>query len=154
MKEAEFERTLSKKTAELVRQYGLKFNPQTPVPADDDMADRLYQAGVDLFVELGVFNQSTERRILFSRSEVDELVGKARNKLLLGVGKDAVIMQHRDVEGTTPAVMLSGPTGTPCTEKYHPLILLSCAQEPLVEYARCWVSLHLYGKSNYPWNPT
>ena len=133
MKEPDFERALSKRTAELVKQYGLKFNPQKPVSSDDDMADRLYKAGVDLFVDLGAYNQSTERRILFSRSEVEELVGKARNKLVLGVGKDAVIMQHRDLEGYTPAVMLSGPTGTPCTEKYHPLILLSCAQEPLVD---------------------
>src|SRR4030066_2087401 len=133
MKEPDFERALSKRTAELVKQYGLKFNPQTPVPSDDDMADRLYKAGVDLFVDLGAFNQDTERRILFSRSEVEELVGKARNNLVLGAGKDAVVMRHREVEGNTPAAVLSGPTGTPWSEKYNPLILLSCAQEPLVD---------------------
>ena len=133
IKEPDYERALSKQTAELVKQYGLKFNPQIPVPSDDAMADLLYQAGVDLFVELGVYNQSTERRILFSRGEVEELVANARSNLVLGVGKDAVIMRHRDVEGNTPAVVLSGPTGTPCSEKYHPLILLSCAQEPLVD---------------------
>jgi len=133
IKEPNYERALSKQTAELVKQYGLKFNPQIPVPSDDAMADRLYQAGVDLFVELGVYNQSTERCILFSRGEVEELVANARSNLVLGVGKDAVNMRHRDVEGNTPAVVLSGPTGTPCSEKYHPLILLSCAQEPLVD---------------------
>ena len=133
MKEADFERALSKRTGELVTHYGLKFNPQTPVPSDDAMADRLYQAGVDLFVDMGVFNQSTERRILFSRSEAEELVGKTRSTLVLGVGKDAVTMRHREIESNTPATVLSGPTGTPCTEKYHPLILLSCAQEPLVD---------------------
>jgi methylamine--corrinoid protein Co-methyltransferase len=133
LKEAEFERALSKRTAELVKQYGLKFNPQTPVPSDDDMADRLYQAGADLFVDMGVLNQDTERRIQFSRSEVDELVAKARHSVMLGMGKDAVTMRRREVEGNTPAVVLSGPTGTPCSEKYHPLILLSCAQEPLVD---------------------
>ncbi|MFZ2097633.1 MAG: monomethylamine:corrinoid methyltransferase [Anaerolineales bacterium] len=133
LKEPEFERALSKRTAELVKEYGLKFNPQIPVPSDDDMADRLYQAGLDLFVDLGAYNQTTERRILFNRGEVEELVGKARNKLILGAGKDAVVMRHREVESSIPAVVLSGPTGTPCSEKYHPLILLSCAQEPLVD---------------------
>ena len=133
MKEPDFERALSKRTAELVKQYGLKFNPQTPVPADDDMADRLYQAGLDLFVDLGAYNQSTERRIQFSRDEVEELIGMAPSSVVLGAGKDAVVMRHREVESLTPAVMLSGPTGTPCSEKYHPLILLSCAQEPLVD---------------------
>ena len=133
MKETDFEKILSKPTAELVKKHGLKFNPQTPVPWDDDMADRLYQAGLELFLEMGVYNQTTERCIQFTRREVEELVGRARNRLVLGTGKDAVVMQRRELEGTTPAVVLSGPTGTPCSEKYHPLILLSCAQEPLVD---------------------
>ena len=132
MKEVDFERALSKRTAELVKQYGLKFSPKTPVPSDDGMADRLYQAGMDLFLDLGAYNQTTERRILFSRSETEEMVARARNKLVLGTGKDAVVMNHRPVEGMTPATILSGPTGLPTSEKYHPLILLSCAQEPLV----------------------
>ena len=132
-KEADFERALSKRAGELVKQYGIKFNPQTPVPGDNDMADRLYQAGLELFLDLGVYNQTTKRRILFSRDEVLDLMGKVRSSLVLGTGKDMRIMRHRDVEGTTPAVVLSGPTGTPCSEKYHPLILFSCAQEPLVD---------------------
>ena len=132
-KEADFERALSKRAGELVKQYGIKFNPQTPVPSDNDMADRLYQAGLELFLDLGVYNQTTKRRILFSRDEVLDLMGKVRSSLVLGTGKDMRIMRHRNVEGTTPAVVLSGPTGTPCSEKYHPLILFSCAQEPLVD---------------------
>ncbi len=132
-KEADYEMALVNRTAELVREYGLKFDPQTPVPADDDMADRLYQAGLDLFVDLGVYNQATERRILFERSEVEEIVAGARSAVVLGTGKDAVVMRRRSVEGTIPCVVHSGPTGTPCSERYHPLILQSCAQEPLVD---------------------
>jgi methylamine--corrinoid protein Co-methyltransferase len=132
-KEGDFERALSKRAGELVKQYGLKFDPKNPVPADDDMADRLYQAGVELFLDLGVYNQTSKRRILFSRDEVVERLGNVRSRLVLGTGKETRVMQHREVDGTIPAVVLSGPTGTPCTEKYHPLILLSCAQEPLVD---------------------
>lgn len=133
MKEGDFERALSQRTGELVREYGLAFDGDVPVPSDDDMTDRLYQAGLDLFLDMGVYNQSTERRILFERDEVEELVALAPGRLELGTGKDTVIMSHREVEGTTPATVLSGPTGTPCSERYHPLILLSCAQEPLVD---------------------
>jgi methylamine---corrinoid protein Co-methyltransferase len=43
------------------------------------------------------------------------------------------VMRHRGVEDPTRAVVHSGPTGTPCSERYHPLILLSCAQEPLID---------------------
>lgn len=132
-KEADFEMMLADRTAELVRKYGLKYDPHMPVPSDDDMADRLYQAGLELFVEVGIYNQSTERRILFERSEVEEMVAAARNAVVLGMGKDAVVMRRRSVEGTIPCVVHSGPTGTPCSERYHPLILQSCAQEPLVD---------------------
>jgi methylamine--corrinoid protein Co-methyltransferase len=132
-KESEYEMALAERTAELVSEYGLKFEREIPVPADDAMADRLWQAGLQLFVDMGVYNQTTERRILFEKSEVEVAVAQAPARLLLGEGKDAVVMQHREVEGMIPALIHSGPTGTPCTEQYHPLILQSCAQEPLVD---------------------
>jgi methylamine--corrinoid protein Co-methyltransferase len=131
--EGDFELTLVRRVRELVTEHGLEFDAGTPVPSDDDMADRLYQAGIQLFVELGAYNQSTQRRILFSSDEVEEIVGSAPSALVLGTGKDAVVMRHRVVEGDTPCTVLSGPTGTPCSERYHPSILLSCAQEPLVD---------------------
>ena len=133
MKEKDFEMALARRTAELVGEYGLKYDPQVLVPADDDMADRLYQAGLQLFLDMGVYNMSTERRIIFSRDEVESAVAAAPASLLLGTGKDAVVMGHRPVEGLVPTVVHSGPTGTPCSERYHPLILQSCAQEPLVD---------------------
>jgi methylamine--corrinoid protein Co-methyltransferase len=133
MKEAAFDMALARKTVELVKKHGIKFDPKVLVPSDDDMADRLYQAGLDLFVEMGVYNQSTERRILFTREEVEAAVLTAPNMVILGSGKDAVIEKHREVESTIPCRMHSGPTGTPCSEWLHPLILQACAQEPLVD---------------------
>ncbi len=97
------------------------------------MADRLYQAGLELFIEMGVYNQSTERRILFTREEVETTVATAPNAVVLGCGKDAIIERHRDVESQEPCRMHSGPTGTPSSERFHSLILQSCAQEPLVD---------------------
>ena len=133
MKEPEFDLMMATRTRELVDKYGLEFDPAVPVPSDDDMADRLWQAGVDLFIDAGVYNQTTERRILFDANEVLEIVAASPSELVLGEGKDAVVMRRRDVESTERATVLSGPTGTPCSERYHPLILLSCAQEPLVD---------------------
>lgn len=133
MNESDFEMALSERTAELVDEYGLQFDPQVPVPTDDDAADRLYRAGLDLLADMGVYNQSTERRILFARDEIEEMVALAPGAVVLGSGKDAVVMQHRDVESKVPCVIHSGPTGTPCSERYHPLILQSCALEPLVD---------------------
>ena len=133
MKDSDFDMMLVKRTRELVKEYGLKFDRQVLVPSDDAMADRIYQAALDLFVDAGVYNMSTERRILFTRDEVEEAVAAAPNAVTLGVGKDAVVERHRGVESNIPCLMHSGPTGTPCSEALHPLILQSCAQELLVD---------------------
>jgi methylamine--corrinoid protein Co-methyltransferase len=133
IKESAYDMALARKTAELVKKYSLKFDPQVLVPSDDEMANRLYQAGVELFLEMGVYNQSTERRILFTREEVESAVAAAPAAVLLGCGKDAVIERHRDTESRVPCRMHSGPTGTPSSERFHPLILQSCAQETLVD---------------------
>jgi methylamine--corrinoid protein Co-methyltransferase len=133
IKETAYDLALARKTVELVRKYGIRFDRSVVVPTDDDMADRLYQAGLELFVEMGVYNQSTERRIHFSRQEVEIAVAAAPGAITLGTGKDAREMRHRDVETADPCIVHSGPTGTPSSERYHPLILYSCAQEPLVD---------------------
>ena len=133
MKESEYDLTLAKTVAKLVKEYEIAYDPQVLVPSDDDLADRVYQASADLFLEMGVYNQSTQRRILFTREEVEEAVATAPSALVLGTGKDAVIERHREVEGMEPCCMHSGPTGTPTSEEYHALILQSCAQEPLVD---------------------
>jgi methylamine--corrinoid protein Co-methyltransferase len=133
MKEEKFEFKLMTRIRELVKEYGLKYDSNVLVPADDDMADRLFEAGLQLFVELGAYCQSTERCIRFSRDEVRDILALAPSAVTLGTGKDAVVMRHRGVEDSTPTVTHSGPTGTPASERYHPLILLSAAQEPLVD---------------------
>jgi len=133
IKESDFDMKLTKRIPELIKEYGLVYDPNVLVPSDDDLANRLYQAGMDLFLEMGVYNMSTQRRILFSRDEVEEAVALVPRSFTVGAGKDAVVMQHRGVESSIPCVIHSGPTGTPSSEKYHPFILASCAQEPLVD---------------------
>ncbi len=149
-KESDYDLNLARYTADLVKKYDLKFDPQVLVPADDDIADRLYQAGMELFVEMGAYNQSTQRRLLFSRVEVETTVAAAPSSVTLGTGKDTVVERHRDVESDIPCLMHSGPTGTPCSERYHPLILQSCAQEPLGGLSGTWFHRQLHGRIHYP----
>jgi methylamine---corrinoid protein Co-methyltransferase len=133
MKENEFDLKVAKRIKELVREKGIRYDPNILCPADDDLADRVWEAGLQLFLEVGVYCQSTERCIRFSRDEVVDILSQVRTEITLGSGKDAVVMRHRGIEDPNRPIMHSGPTGTPCSDRYHPLILLSCAQEPLVD---------------------
>jgi methylamine--corrinoid protein Co-methyltransferase len=133
MKGSDFDMAVIKNTADLVRKHSILYNPQVIVPSDDEMVDRLYEAGIELILRVGVYNQSTERCIKFSREEIEEALALAPREVTLGMGEDTVIERHRLVESDMPCIIHSGPTGTPTSEKYQPLILLACAQEPLVE---------------------
>ncbi len=73
--------------------------------------------------------------------------------MTLGTGKDAVVMRHRGVEDTQRAIMHSGPTGLPSSEKHHPLILLSCAQEPLVDCLGAGSVSTYFGEKILPGTP-
>ncbi len=131
--EKEYDLLLAKTIPGLVKKFGIQYNANVLVPWDDDMADRMYQAALELLVELGAYNIDTQRRILFTKDEIEGAVFAAPSQLILGSEKDAVVMRHRGVESQVPCVIHSGPTGTPCSERYHPLIQASCAQEPLVD---------------------
>jgi len=72
----------------LCEKYGLEYDPETPVPSDDDLADRCYHAAVDFVVETGVFCPDTSRVMQFSRDEVLAAVANARGRCIMGEGED------------------------------------------------------------------
>jgi hypothetical protein len=132
MKEVEFDLMLAKRTNELLQEYNIKFDPSNVVPADDDLADRVFQAGLQLFVDIGAYHLDTQRVIKFSKAEVLEALRKAPDTLYLGEGKDMVIARHRGVEDPNPPWNLTGPAGQPCSETYYLPLMISYAQEPYV----------------------
>jgi methylamine---corrinoid protein Co-methyltransferase len=153
MKENEFDLKLAKRIKALVREKGINYDANILVPADDDMADRVWEAGLQLFVEFGAYCQTTERSIRFTRAEVLDILSQVRDEITLGTGKDAVVMRHRNVEDLRRPTVHSGPTGTPCSEKMHPLILQSCAQEPLVDCLGAGSVSTYYGQKILPGTP-
>jgi hypothetical protein len=57
---------------ELVKEYDIKFDPERPVSSDGAMADRVFQAGVQLFHEIGVYHMDTSRVIKYGMDEIEE----------------------------------------------------------------------------------
>jgi methylamine--corrinoid protein Co-methyltransferase len=133
MKEVEFDLLLARRTNELLKEYNIKFDPNVVVPADDDLADRVFQAGLQLLVDVGSYHLDTQRVIKFSRAEILEALRLAPDTLYLGEGKDMVIARHRGIEDPTPPLNLTGPAGQPCSETYYLPLMISYAQEPYVQ---------------------
>ena len=51
------------KLQEVIKKYEIKYDPENPVTVDDDLSDRVWQAGWELFREVGLYNTDTHRII-------------------------------------------------------------------------------------------
>lgn len=155
MEEADFERRLVAPTIRrLVKQYGLKFDRQVIVPSDDDLADRLFQAGLDFAAEVGLYCQSTNRRILWTRTELLEGLRYCPSEAILGAGNDAVVVRTRRPEDTTRITVVGGAYGVPVPEHLFVPVMFSYAREPVVDVLENATLETVYNhpiKADSPW---
>ncbi len=155
MEEADFERRLVAPTIRrLVKQYGIKFDRQTIVPGDDELADRLFQAGLDFATEVGLFCQSTSRRIVWTRQELVDGLRYCPSEAILGAGNDAVTVRTRRPEDTTRITVVGGAYGVPVPEHLFVPVMYSYAREPVVDVLENATLETVYGhpiKADSPW---
>ncbi|MBW2059556.1 MAG: monomethylamine:corrinoid methyltransferase [Deltaproteobacteria bacterium] len=99
--ESEFDmEILVPRIRELVSKYKIKYDPDNPIPSDDGLADRVFQAGFELFRDVGVYCPDTERILRFSEEELCEALAQAPSAPVFGEGKDAKALVARKPEST------------------------------------------------------
>ena len=127
-------KVLFPKARELVKRYGLKYDPENPVPTDDSLIDDIYKAAMELLLEVGVLCTDTERIIKFQDSEVKEVLRNSPTEAILGQGNDAVVLRKRNLEDRIPPLLSTGPTGAPISEDIALKLYQGCAQEPAADF--------------------
>lgn len=85
----------------LCEKYDIVYDLNTPVPADDDLADRVYHAGIDFFCDVGVYCRDTQRVIKFTREEVLEAVAQSPGQCIMGEGKERSVFTGRKPDSDT-----------------------------------------------------
>ncbi|MBL7162367.1 MAG: monomethylamine:corrinoid methyltransferase [Anaerolineales bacterium] len=87
----------------VVKEYGIQYDKENPVPNDDAATDNLFDAAVDFLSQVGVYCQDTNRVIQFSKDEILDAVHEAPGKCFAGEGKDAgVFGMRKPDDGKTP----------------------------------------------------
>jgi len=110
--EIDFEmEVLVPKIQEVVSKYRIKYDPDTPVPSDDDLADRVFQAGFELYRDVGTYCPDTERIIGFSEEELEEALAEAPSAPVFGEGKEAKALVPRKPESDIPPWCFIGAGG-------------------------------------------
>ena len=93
-----------------LKKYDLekKYNPDTPVNQDAELADRFFEAGLEMAAELGLLCTDTETIIKVSKTEIIQALNDTPDHLVLGKGRDQIVMRAREPEDSKPPVF-TGP---------------------------------------------
>lgn len=84
---------------DLIKQYDIKIDVQDPgVPSDDDMADRVFEAAMDLAVQSGVYCTDTGRQMVFSREELEKVLAGVPEEVQIGEGSETRVIKKRMVD--------------------------------------------------------
>lgn len=84
----------------VVKKYGIKYDPNNPVPSDDKLADDIFQAGLELCAEVGCYCKDTSRIIKFTPEEIAEALRDAPFAPVYGEGADEKAMSVRRPESS------------------------------------------------------
>jgi len=117
----------------LKEKYGIKMDKMTIVPEDKELIDNLFQAGLEMLVECGIYCMDTRRVIKYTREEVLTALRTAPVSAVCGEGNQAAVLAGRRYTDKRPPVIQGGPTGAPCSEELFLAIHQSYAQEPMVD---------------------
>jgi hypothetical protein len=104
-----FVRTLRR----IVKKYDVQYKPDQPVPGDDDLADRVWQAGMEFMSEVGAYCVDSERIIEFRTAELEQVLKDAPKNVTLGEGKEARPVPIREPEDETRPWCSLGAAGAP-----------------------------------------
>lgn len=116
MSETDYQlRLFAPKVAEKVREHRIKYDPENPIPRDNALADSLFEAGLELLVEVGAYCTSTGRVISFTEEEIKAQLKQAPSQIPFGEGKDRKMLVARKPEDKTPPWCLLGAGGGPCS---------------------------------------
>ncbi len=95
MEERAYDRLVGKVSKEVIKKYNIKYDPEEIVTSDDNLADRLFNAAVEFFVKVGVYNCDTGRVINFKEKELFEALEATPDQIVWGQGRDQRILHRR-----------------------------------------------------------
>jgi len=99
------------KLREMVKKYEIKYDPENPIPSDNDLADRVFKAGVEFYTNVGTYCVDTERIIKFTEAEIEEALVTAPSAPVFGEGKEAKALVGRKPESDIPPWCFIGAGG-------------------------------------------
>ena len=137
MKMKEFDLKVYKTASRLVKEYEIRYDPGRPIPSDDDLADRLFQAGLRLYAEVGTYCIDTERVMQFSREELEEALrdlSRMPDWIEIGEGIERRVLRKRGISDPRMPLVIGGVVeSNPREGRDFVQMYKSIAQESIID---------------------
>ena len=108
MTEQEFDMKLFRAVEHVKTKYRVIYDSGTPVPLDNSLADRCFEAARELYEEVGTYCLDTKKVARFSFEEMDRALQAAPESTQWGDGNDRMTIQCRGVGGNSPVWVWGG----------------------------------------------
>jgi methylamine--corrinoid protein Co-methyltransferase len=126
------------KLREVVEKYGIRYHPENPIPDDDQLADDVFQAGLEFYTEVGTYCTDTNRAIRFTSEEVLEGLRDAPSAPVFGEGRDRKALVARRPESQDPPYCFLGAGGgIATTEEVYVRLVEGYGRNPLIDSVTC-----------------
>jgi methylamine--corrinoid protein Co-methyltransferase len=106
-------KALVPKLAEVLDKYGIAYDAGTPVPCDDDLADRVFQAGFELYRDVGLYCPDSRRVMRFSEEELLQALKESPSETIFGEGKEERTLRPRRPDSEAMPWCWLGALGAP-----------------------------------------
>ena len=118
--------------SKMKKKYGISFGRDV-VPDDDDLLDRLFEAGCEMLTETGFYCPDIGRALRVTRDEIDFALDEVPRNVPIGSGRDTVILEPRKRDSEKGPTVIGGPAGSLVTEELYTGTMMSYAQERCID---------------------
>jgi methylamine--corrinoid protein Co-methyltransferase len=133
MEPRSFDLLLSRKVAELEKEYGIHYHAGELAPLDRTLVKDLFEAGLRLVLEMGVYIIDQSRQVLIGEEELRSALASAKSLVKIGEGADSRALEPRSPGATVKPLVFGGYAGTPTPREIFKESAYSYAAEPLVD---------------------
>jgi len=116
----------------LKEKYKLNFGKKI-IPEDKSTMNNLFNAGLEMLVTTGFYNQDLKKVMKLTEEEVWDGIKKTPTKIVLGEGRDRALFYPRRGNSPVKPIIQGGPTGAPVSENIFVQVMQSYAQEATVD---------------------
>ncbi len=148
VEERDWDRTYVRKTlADILEKYDIAWNRgEYWVSSDDALADRVYEAGLELALKTGVYCIDTKRQMLWTRDELEGFLSTIPTETVCGAGDDAVKITRRNVDESGYVAVSGGPYGIPVSEELFVPMTRAYVSDRMTDFYEAPSLLSTYGR--------